>query len=282
MNRNRVVLTILFAVVLGLSVSGYVYRQLSRAAAMQHVTVATTQVVAAAAHLPPGARLQEKDLKYIAWPASDPVPGRLTRVEDCVSRTMMTSVEANEPILESKLAPEGAGSGLPATIPEGMRAVSVAVNEVIGVAGFVMPGTTVDVLVTGSPEALGANVKLTRTIMENVRVLAAGQKVEQDKQGAPQNVTVITLLATPEQANQLALASTQGRIQLALRNAADTKKTDPPAVYEAALFGGSPPAVSKQSTHAAPPSPAPTPAAAPYTVEVIRGAKREVDSFPNR
>jgi len=282
MNRNRMVVTILLAVVLGFWVSWYVYRQLSRAAAMQHVTVATTQVVASVAHLPPGARLQEKDLKYIAWPASDPVPGMSTRLEDCTNRTVMTSVETNEPILESKLAPQGAGSGLPATIPEGMRAVSVAVNEVVGVAGFVVPGTMVDVLVTGSPETLANNVKLTRTIMEDVRVLAAGQKIEQDKLGVPQNVTAITLLVTPEQANQLAMASTQGRIQLALRNAADTKKTDPPPVYEAALFGGAPPAAPKQNTHAGPPSPAPIPVAAPYTIEVIRGGKREVDSFPNR
>jgi pilus assembly protein CpaB len=281
MKRNRVVLTIVVAVVLGLWVSWYVYRQLSRAAAMQHVIVTTAQVVVSAAHLPPGAHLQAKDLKYIAWSAPDPVPGMFTRLEDCVNRTVITSLETNEPILESMLAPQGAGSGLPATIPEGMRAVSVAVNEVVGVAGFVMPGTMVDVLVTGSPQTMENNVRLTRTIMENVRVLAAGQKVEQDKQGVPQTVTVITLLVTPEQANELALASAQGRIQLALRNAVDTEKTDPPAVYEAALFGGSPPPAAKHIAHTGPP-PAPIPAAAPYTIEVIRGAKREIDSFPNR
>ena len=281
MNRNRVVITILVAVILGLWVSWYVYRQLSRAAAMQHATVTTSQVVVAAAHLPPGAHLQDKDLKYIAWPASEPVPGMFTHLEECANRTVTTPMEMNEPILESKLAPQAAGSGLPATIPEGMRAVSVAVNEVVGVAGFVLPSTMVDVLVTGSPESTANNVRLTRTIMENIRVLAAGQKIEQDKQGVPQNVTVVTLLVTPEQANQLALASSQGRIQLALRNAADTKKTDPPPVYEASLFGGSQPAAPKHNTHAGPPSPAPIPAAAPYTIEVIRGAKREVDSFPN-
>lgn len=282
MNRNRVALTMTVAVVLGFGVSWYVYRQLSRAAAMQSKTATTIQVVVAIAHFAPGTQLQAKDLKYIAWPAADPATGMFTHLEDCVNRTVTTSVETNEPILESKLAPLGAGSGLTATIPEGMRAVSVAVNEVIGVAGFVMPGTMVDVLVTGSPETVGNSVKLTRTIMENVRVLAAGQKIEQDKQGVPQNATVITLLVTPEQANQLALASTQGRIQLALRNAVDTKKTDPPAVYEAALFGGSSPAAPKRNTHVSPPSLAPVPAAAPYTIEVIRGAKREVDSFPNR
>jgi pilus assembly protein CpaB len=281
MNRNRVIITILLAVVLGLWVSWYVYRQLSRAAALQHLPMTTTQVVVSATHLPPGSYLQEKDLKYVAWPASDPVPGMFSHLEDCVNRTVMNSVETNEPILESKLAPQGAGGGLPATIPEGMRAVSVAVNEVIGVAGFVMPGTMVDVLVTGSPEMMGNGAKLTRTIMENIRVLAAGQKIEQDKQGGPQSVTVITLLVTPEQANELALASTQGKIQLALRNAVDARKTEPPPVYEASLFGGGAPAPAKHSSHVGPPS-VPIAAPAPYTIEVIRGAKREIDSFPNR
>jgi pilus assembly protein CpaB len=282
MNRNRVVLTMTVAVVLGLLVSWYVYQQLSRAAAMQIKTGTTIQVVVATAHFAPGTQLQGKDLKYIAWPAADPATGMFTHLEDCVNRTVTTSVETNEPILESKLAPLGAGSGLTATIPEGMRAVSVAVNEVVGVAGFVLPGTMVDVLVTGSPQTLENNVRLTRTIMENVRVLAAGQKIEQEKLGVPQTATVITLLVTPEQANELALASAQGRIQLALRNAVDSKKTDPPPVYEAVLFGGTPPVAVKSVAHMGSVSPAPIPARAPYTIEVIRGAKREVDSFPNR
>src|SRR5262249_60171002 len=125
----------------------------------------------------------------------------------------------------------------------GMRALSVAVNDVVGVAGFVMPGTMVDVLVTGKvPGGRGTEDSVTRTILENVRVLAAGQKIEQDREGKPQTVPVITLLVSPEDAGKLAMASTEGKIQLALRNTIDTKKVDPPAVLEAALFAGPSPA----------------------------------------
>ena len=121
----------------------------------------------------------------------------------------------------------GGRCGLPATIPEGMRALSVAVNDVVGVAGFVIPGTMVDVLVTGQiGEGRGSGSKnVTRTILENVRVLAAGQKVEQDREGKPQTVPVITLLVSPEDAAKLTMASTEGKIQLSLRNTVDTKKT---------------------------------------------------------
>src|SRR6202142_3392403 len=136
---------------------------------------------------------------------------------DGTNRALITPVVENEPILESKLAPSAAGAGLAATIPEGMRAMSVAVNDVVGVAGFVTPGTMVDVLVTGALSGSSGNI--TRTILENVRVLAAGQKVEQDREGKPQTVPVITLLVTPEDAAKLAMASTEGKIQLEIGRA---------------------------------------------------------------
>ena len=119
-----------------------------------------------------------------------------------------------------------------------MRAISVAVNEVVGVAGFVTPGTMVDVLVTGrlAGTEQNGNTNITKTILENVRVLAAGQKIEQDREGKPQTVPVITLLVTPDDAAKLAMGSTEGKIQLALRNTIDTKKTDPAPILQAALF----------------------------------------------
>jgi pilus assembly protein CpaB len=187
----------------------------------------------------------------------------------------------NEPILEAKLAPKEGGAGLPATIPEGMRALSVAVNDVVAVAGFVTPLTMVDVLVTGSVTG-GGDQALTRTILENIKVLAAGQKIEQDKDGKPQTVPVITLLVTPEQANVLTMASTEGRIQLALRNTIDTKMVSPPLVLRSSLFG-----------IPAPARPAPGPRAAPrraeeppkprydFVVEVIRGNERKSETFTN-
>jgi pilus assembly protein CpaB len=203
------------------------------------------------------------------------VDGTFTRIEDCAGRAVITPVAANELIIESKLAPRQAGAGLPATIPEGLRALSVAVNDVIGVAGFVIPGTMVDVLVTGRiVDNPSQNANVTRTILENIRVLAAGQKVAQDRDGKPQTVPVITLLVTPDEATKLAMAATQGKIQLALRNTIDNKVTNPPAVLEATLFSGGP----VEAKHVAAAHHAP----APYAVEVISGTKRESKTFVNQ
>jgi len=203
-----------------------------------------------------------------------------TRIEDCANRALITPVAANELILESKLASKESGAGLPATIPEGMRALSVSVNEVVGVAGFVIPGTMVDVLVTGRLSGnQSADNNITRTILENVRVLAAGQKIEPDREGKPQTVTVITLLVSPEDAAKLTMATTEGKIQLALRNIIDSKKVAPPAVLQAALFSGAPAPAPAPRRAAQAPVVAPTPS--PYVIEVITGNKRENKSFPN-
>jgi pilus assembly protein CpaB len=279
MNRTRILFAVGLAAVLGLIVSGYVYRQLRRVADAQRDRVRTSNIIVAAARLPLGTQLHPQNLRAMAWPGDAPVEGMCSRVEDCVDRTLLSSVEENELILESKLAPKAAGAGLPATIPAGMRAASVAVNEVVGVAGFVQPGTRVDVLVTGTETGQNSSRRLTRTILENVPVLAAGQKLEQDREGKPQVVPVVTLLVTPEQANALTLASTDGKIQLVLRNTTDAKKVEPPPVFEAALFGGAaPPVKTGPRPHLAPVNLA----APPYTIEMIRGGKKEVNTFPNQ
>jgi pilus assembly protein CpaB len=278
MNTNRLVIGLVVAIVIALLFSTFVYRQFKQATTVK--PVATQNLVVAAAPLQLGARLDASNLRVIPWPVNQPVAGMFTRIEDCVNRAVITNLAENEPVLESKLAPKEAGAGLPATIPEGMRAVSVAANEVVGVAGFVIPGTMVDVLVTGQMQ--GQNNKITRVILENVRVLAAGQKIEQDREGKPQTVPVITLLVTPDEATKLTMGATEGKIQLALRNTIDTKKNDPEPVLQAVLFappGGIKPAVapdhSGKKRAAAPPPP---PQA--YTVEVITGNKRENKSFP--
>src|SRR6201984_3095175 len=178
-----------------------------------------------------------------------------TRIEDCANRALITPLAENEPVLEGKLAAQQSGAGLPATIPEGMRALSVAVNDVGGGAGFVIPGRMVDVLVTGSVGGGGAGNNITRMILENVRVLAAGQKVEQDRDGKPQTVPVITLLVSPEDAAKLTMGSNQGKIQLALRNTIDTKQVSPAPVLQAALFAGAPPAPKPATRNAPPPPP---------------------------
>jgi pilus assembly protein CpaB len=279
MNQNRMILGLAVAVAVALLLSTFVYRQFEKASNVKPVVA--QRIVVAAKALPLGTRVQASNIRLIPWPAGEPVAGMFTRIEDCADRALITDVAANELILDSKLAPKEAGAGLPAVIPQGMRALSVAVNEVVGVAGFVTPGTMVDVLVTGKVSDVGhGGDNITRTILENVRVLAAGQKIEQDREGKPQTVPVITLLVSPEDAGRLAMASTQGKIQLALRNTVDNKKVGPAAVLEANLFSGGAPApkhtgpVRIAAPHPAPPS--------PYVIEVITGNKRENKSFPNQ
>jgi pilus assembly protein CpaB len=236
--------------------------------------VAMGHLVVAATPLPLGTRLQPGQLRVIPWPADQPAQGMFSRIEDCLDRALITPVVKNEPILEAKLAPKDAGGGLSATIPEGMRAISVAVNSVVAVAGFVVPGTYVDVLATGSPRG-GTNETITKTILQHVRVLAAGQKIEQDKDGKPQTVPVITLLVKPDEADKLTMASTEGRIQLALRNTIDTEHVDSIPVLSASVFGV-PRRPSVRRPGRITPAPPPDPG---FVVEVIRGDKRESKTF---
>lgn len=276
MNRTRLLAGLAAAILIAFFLSVFVYRQLKNAAVVR--PAATQKIVVAAEPLQIGTRVDASNLKLIPWPEGQPVAGMFTRIQDCTNRALITAVAENEPILNAKLAPAAAGAGLPAVIPEGMRAVSIAVNQVIGVAGFVIPDTMVDVLVTGQLEGgRGGTDNITRTILENVRVLAAGQKVEQDPNGKPQTVSVITLLVSPEDADKLTMASTEGKIQLALRNTVDTKMADPPPVLEGRLFSGGVapqprPRVSRKEAPAPP---------APYAVEVITGDKRATKTFAN-
>ena len=187
MNRNRLLAGLAAAALLALILSSFVYREFKRIASVS-ASGPMRSIVVAAEPLELGTRLDASMLRTIAWPANAPVAGMFTSIQDCVNRALITSVAENEPIMASKLASTDSGAGLPATIPPGMRGLSVAVNNVIGVAGFVTPGTKVDVLVTGA--IIGANgaagPTITRTILENVQVLAAGQKTQQDRDGKPE------------------------------------------------------------------------------------------------
>lgn len=277
MNRNRLIMGLTVAVLVAFFASTYVYRSFQRVSSVKPQQLET--IVVADQSLQVGTPLDEHNLRTISWPANEPLAGSFHRPEDCIGRAVITPLAVNEPVLEANLAPKASGAGLPATIPAGMRAVSVAVNDVVGVAGFVIPGTMVDVLVTGQlpGKTQGADNNITRTVLENVRVLAAGQKIEQDRDGKPQKVPVITLLVSPDDANVLTMASTEGKIQLALRNTIDTKQVNPPAVLQAALFAGPAAAPVRESgRRVARPAPPP-----PYTVEVINGSKKEEKSFAN-
>jgi pilus assembly protein CpaB len=281
MNTNRLLIGLVIALVVAFLLSSFVYKQFQKASVVK--PTASQPLVVAAIPLPLGTRLDATNTRIIQWPSNQQVAGMFSRVEDVTNRAIITSLAENEPVLESKLAPKESGAGLSATIPEGMRAVSVAVNEVVGVAGFVIPGTMVDVLITGrgmGKDAIGGDI--TRTILENVRVLAAGQKVETDREGKPQTVAVITLLVTPDEATKLVMGTLDGRVQLALRNTVDTKKNDPPTIQQAELFTSNGPKLTikhpvagggRKSVEPPPPP--------PYVIEVITGNKRENKSFPN-
>lgn len=278
MNRNRMILGLTTALLVAFLASMYVYSAVKRVGNSRVVPMAT--IVVAAEPMEVGTPLGQNNVRTISWPADEPLAGSFHSVADCIGRAVITPMAENEPVLESNLAPKEAGAGLGAAIPQGMRAVSVAVNDVVGVAGFVIPGTMVDVLATGQMPGKGqSDNNITRTILENVRVLAAGQQIKQDRDGKPVKVPVITLLVSPQDADALTMASTEGKIQLALRNTVDTKSANPPAVLQASLFAGpAAPAPVRGPWHA---RPAPPPPPAPYTVEVINGTKMEEQSFDN-
>jgi pilus assembly protein CpaB len=274
MNRNRMIIGVTIALGVAFLASVYVFRSVQRMSTVAPRPMTT--IVVAAEPLQVGTPLDEQNTKTISWPANERLEGAFRRTADCAGRAVITPIAVDEPILEPNLAPKAAGAGLPAAIPEGMRAVSVAVNDVVGVAGFVIPGTMVDVLVTGQLPGKSDGA-ITRTVLQNVRVMAAGQQIQQDRDGKPEKVPVVTLLVSPEDADVLTMASTEGKIQLALRNTIDTNDPNPPAVLQDALFAGpAAPAPLHVHEHVRPAPPPP-----PYTVEVINGTKKEEKSFAN-
>ncbi len=182
-------------------------------------------IMVAARDLPAGSIVRREDVETVGWPGSALPEGFAMEAGEVVGRGLIVEVLENEPLLDWKLADREAGGGLPITIPEGMRAVSVEVDEVVGVAGFVLPGTRVDVLATVMP-GTDRRLTTTRIILQNIRAIAADQKYQQDIEGEPQYVTVVTLLVTPSHAEALTLAATEGRIQLALRNTLDSEEVE--------------------------------------------------------
>ena len=232
MNRTRLLFIGFVALALGAFVAFVVYKNLqSRSGANNEPGV---DVVLATNDVQVGAKLGDRDVRLAHVPASVVAPNSYHSISTIIGRGMILPIQKGEFILPSKLAAENAGSGLPSLIPPGMRAVSVRVNEVVAVAGFVVPGTRVDVLLTGNPT--GANEPQTTTVLENVAVIAAGQKLERNAAGEPQSTPVITLLVSPDDAQRLTLASSQGHIQLALRNPVDTKQQDLPASKTNGLY----------------------------------------------
>jgi len=277
MNR-RLLIILLIAFVIAAFSTFIVVRLVGTRLAAAGRPQSSTRLVAAAKDIPLGTVLAPADLTSISVVGTAP-QGAITDPKNAIGRGVISPIYTGEPILDSRLAPPGSGGGLAATIPEGMRACAVKVDDVVGVAGFVLPGMRVDVLISGVPPGTGSNQNTeSHTILQNIEVLSAGTDIQKDAEGKPKQVQVVNLLVSPQQAQDLSLAASQMHIQLVLRNPLDTKVTQVPETEMSTLFSGPKPAVVATKSHgeghvkkAAPPQ--------PFTIQVINGPKTTEQKF---
>jgi pilus assembly protein CpaB len=245
-------------------------------------------VVAAAKDLTAGTQLTAQDLTTVPWPENVPLPGSMKKTEEAIGRPLMISVAAQQPLFQRDLAAQGSGFGLAGKIPPGMRATAVRSNEIVGVAGFLFPGSHVDVVATYAPPG----GQTTTTVLQNVEVLTTGTSIEPDPQGKPQTVNVVTLLLNPEDSQKLLLASAQGSIQFVLRSGVDHEVAQIPPTRLDQLIAGwaKPPAPEpgaprpvRQVKAEVKPAPAPVVEAPkppePHIIEVIQGTQRTTQKF---
>ena len=298
--NKRFVGVLIFAFVVASGASLMLYRLLINRPAQAKSTQVTEQIVVAVRDLELGIVLKEDDVKVVDWSSGVPI-GALRKVQDVVGRGVIAPIFSKEPIIETRLAHKGAGGGLAAMIPPGMRAVAVRVNEVVGVAGFVVPGMRVDVLISGNrPGGNTALGTVTRTLLQNLEVMSAGQDYKKDAEGKPILVQVVNLLVTPEQAEQLSLAAAQTQLQLILRNPLDheVSKTSGTALGLLFMGGAKMPVEAPPEGLPAPPRPRPVqqqqpvqrmayePPPAPkkepaYVMEIISGNRKAETKFDN-
>ena len=278
--NKRLVAVFGFALVVAAFTSFVIYRLLLTRVAAPARPVSTTKLVVAAHDLQVGALIGDSDLMEVN--TSSPVPEQAIKTrKEAIGRGVIATIYSNEPILDRRLAPQGAGAGLAAMIPVGMRAVALSVNDVVGLAGFVVPGMRVDVLIAGSASSSDGSRTGTqcRTVLQNIEVLSAGQKIARTVEGKPESAQVVNLLVTPNQAEVLNLASGETKVQLVLRNPLDTKEQVTRGASLAKLLGQEERPVYPMPAQFTPP-PAPR-ASAPVmkepeaeTVEVFNGPKR--------
>jgi pilus assembly protein CpaB len=284
-----------FLLILGLSLGWallvtLIFYRVAASANQQNRTTPMHPLVVATRVLEIGSLIPADSVKLMPVPESLFPKGGFERVEDVVGRPVISTVQPQEPVLEARLAARGAGAGLAPLIPAGMRAVAVRINDVAGVAGFVLPGMRVDVLVTGNPP--GSPESVTTTILQNITVLSVGQTVQADARNQAINATVATLLVNPGQAEALTLANDEGHIQLVLRNSADRQVAPTSGRQLGDLYGPPRPdlaslAAARRARTPEPPRPpeavatpaAPpvVPPAAPEEVVIIRGNQKTVE-----
>jgi pilus assembly protein CpaB len=269
MKAKRLLMALLFA----LLISGLFTFWLSgRVASANHAPAPQKQLyVAAGKALDAGEQLKPANLQLIAWPASTPLTGGFTKVDEVAGRVVLFPLPKGEPILERQLAAPGAGAGLTAKIPTGMRAISVRSDEVVGVAGFLLPGTHVDVLMTY--HSLAVPDPQTLTVLQDVVVLAAGQQIQPQADGKPISVNVVTLLLKPDDAEKLVLATSLGGIYFVLRNGGDQQQAENQPIGLAQLTGNA--VVPARPGASRPMQPKPK----PYEVETVLGDKQVFNGF---
>jgi len=301
--NKRFLSVLVFALVVSAAASLILYQVISTRL-LNDKASATTRLLVAAHKLDIGTLIKESDLTMADW--GGPVPdGSVKTPEDALGRGVVQQIVGGEPILESRIAARGAGAGLAATIPPGKRAVAVRVDDIVGVAGFVTPGSKVDILISGTPpKGTGGVGTITKTLLQEVEVLSAGQNIARDAEGKPISVNVVNMLVTPEQAEILSLASNEMRIQLVLRNPTDTEESKTTGTAVQYLFDNhgkspvvaeAPKAVSaaprRPAPKATPPPPPPLPAVAvappppkpePIRVIVFQGSKRSEATFEQK
>jgi pilus assembly protein CpaB len=264
------VLAVLSGAVAGLSILQFLRERPTRLV-MTDGGRESTGVVVATRDMGLGHVIGEEDLRVVEWPGNVLPEGYARTAAEVVGRSLVSELRTNEPVLERKLADGAAGVGLPPLIPEGMRALSVRVDDVVGVAGFVTPQTRVDVILTMAPN--GSDDTRSQVILQNVPALAAGHSIQRNEEGEAMSVTVVTVLVSPEDAEKLVLASSQGRIQMALRNLLDLDVVDTRGERKSGLFTGSGRPASTVRSGAAPAT------TAPGIIEMYKAGRRTLISY---
>ena len=304
MRNKRLIIALLAGITFGLIAAVSVKQYLLSAQAFNRIN----DVVIAKVEIPVGSRIIPEQLAIAQFPADVTPVGAIAKIdENLIGRVAVTAISPKDPVTENKLAPVGSLGGLSSVIPEGYRAMTVKVDDVVGVSGFIMPGTLVDVVVVIQPPKGTANEeKISKIVLQNIKVLASGQNIDKpkDDREVERSVKAVTLQVTPEQAEKLALASSEGKLQLVMRNSVDQADEQTSGANKRTLLSGEramivpEPGIASNSTPKAAPTsprriaprpvkettPAPKatqqPVAARPTVEVIKGAKKEIQDFP--
>ena len=303
MRNKRLIIALLAAIIFGLIAAVSVKQYLLSAKTFES---SLNDVVVAKVDIPVGSRLVAEQLTVAQFPANVTPEGAISTIdENLVGRVVVASLSPRDPVTEGKLAPVGAAGGLASMIPEGYRAMTVAVNEVVGVSGFIMPGTLVDIVVVITPPRGSGNEEMiSKIVLQNIKVLASGQNIDkpQNAREAERAIRAVTLQVTPEQAEKLALASSEGKLQLVMRNSVDQADEQTAGANKRSLLSGERAMIAPEPGTATAPKAAPssirrsapkpvrdpnatakvnTPAPPPRpSVEVIKGAKKETVDFP--